>query len=99
MLAVQPLRAFLNAVKHDPEAFAIPLVACLSIIDSLWDDLASQLLVTQSSLAPLAWAINVTVWHMHCNNVRVTCHIPIVANYDLYLSCMVASLKQADEND
>jgi hypothetical protein len=46
MLAFQPLRAFLNAVKHDLEAFAIPLVACLSIIDSLWDDLTSQLLVT-----------------------------------------------------
>jgi hypothetical protein len=53
MLAFQPLQAFLNTVKHDPEAFAIPLVACLSIFDSLWDDLASQPLVTQSSLALL----------------------------------------------
>jgi hypothetical protein len=69
MSAFQPLQAFLNAMKHDPEAFAIPLVACSSIIDSLQDDLASQPLVTQSSLALLAWAINARVWHMHCNNV------------------------------
>jgi hypothetical protein len=84
-------------VKHDPEAFAIPLVARSSIIDSLQDDLAGQPLVTQSSLALLAWAINVTVWHMHCNNVGATHRITIVTNYDLYLSRMVASLKQADK--
>jgi hypothetical protein len=99
MSAFQPLQAFLNSVKHDPVAFAIPLVAHLSIFDSLWEDFAGQPFLTQSPLALLAWAINVTVWCMHCNNVRATRHTNIVANYDLYLSHVAASLKRADDND
>ncbi len=30
----QPLQAFLDAVKQNPEAFAIPLITCTSILDS-----------------------------------------------------------------
>jgi hypothetical protein len=61
MLAFQPLRAFLNAVKEDPAAFAIPLVARARIVDSLRSDFEEQRSITKSSLAPLSWAINATV--------------------------------------
>jgi hypothetical protein len=55
-LAFQPLRAFLNVVKEDPAAFAIPLVVCARIVDSLHSDFEEQQSVTKSSLAPLSWA-------------------------------------------
>jgi hypothetical protein len=54
MSVFQPLRAFLDAVKEDPAAFAIPLVARASIFDYLRDDFAAQPSVTKSSLAPLS---------------------------------------------
>jgi hypothetical protein len=54
--AFQPLCAFLNAVKEDPAAFAIPLVVCARILDSLRSDFEEQQSVTKSSLAPLSWA-------------------------------------------
>jgi hypothetical protein len=93
MLAFQPLQAFLIVVKHDPEVFAIPSVAHSRVIDSLWDDLTGQPLMTQSSRALLAWAINATVWCMHCNNVQATHHITIVANYDLYIRDLIPGIK------
>lgn len=71
----------------------------MSIVDSLRDDFANQPLVTQSSLAPLAWAINTTVWRMHCDCNRATRRVTVVANYDLYMSRVAASLKQADASN
>lgn len=99
MSAFQPLRAFLNAVKEDPAAFAIPLVSRASILDSLRDDFAGQPSVTWSSLAPLSWAINATVWWMHCDNIRATRRESIIASFDLYLSRAAASMKRAGDGD
>jgi hypothetical protein len=83
MSAFQPLRVFLNAVKHEPAAFPMPLLARSSLVDSLRDDFADQPLVTQSSLAPLAWAINATVWRMHCDCIWATRRATVVTTYDL----------------
>jgi hypothetical protein len=99
MSAFQPMRAFLDAVKEDPAAFAIPLVARASILDCLRADFAAQPSVTKSSLAPLSWAINTTVWRMHCDNIRATRRETVVASYDLYLSRAAASMKRAAEGD
>jgi hypothetical protein len=91
---------FLNAVKEDLAAFTIPLVAQASILDSLWDAFAGQPSVTRSSLAPLSWAINATVWRrMHCDNIRATRRESIIASFDLYLSRAAASMKRAGDGD
>jgi hypothetical protein len=58
----QLLLAFLDAVKHDPAAFAILLVACSSIIDSLCGNHADFPLVSILLLAPVHWANNLMVW-------------------------------------
>jgi hypothetical protein len=99
MSAFQPLRAFLDAVKEDLAAFAIPLVACTSILDCLRADFAAQPSVTKSSLAPLLWAINTTVWRMHCDNIRAARRETVIVSYDLYLSRAAASMKRAAEGD
>jgi hypothetical protein len=82
----QPLQAFLDAVKHDPGAFAIPLVACLSFLDSLRDDHVDFCWVSASSLAPVTWAINSTAWRLRNEYIQATHHDNVVTSYDLYLS-------------
>jgi hypothetical protein len=95
----QPLRAFLDAVQHDPAAFAIPLVARSSIIDSLRGDHADFPLVSSSSLAPVHWAINSTVWRMHNDYIRATCRDNVIASYDLYLSRAAQSMLRPGGHD
>jgi hypothetical protein len=95
----QPLRAFLDVVKHDPTVFAIPLVACSNIIDSLCGDHADFPLVSTSSLAPVHWAINLMVWHMHNDYICTTCRDNVMTSYNLYLSCTAQSMLHPGRND
>jgi hypothetical protein len=91
----QPLQqAFLDAVKQDPEAFAILLVACSSIIDSLCDDHTDFPQVLALLLAPVHWAINLNNDYIHA-----TCHDNVVMNYNLYLSRASQSMQHPGAND
>jgi hypothetical protein len=95
----QPLRAFLDAVQHDPAAFVIPLVARSSIIDSLCGDHADFSLVSSSSLAPVHWAISSTVWRMHDDYICATCRDNVIVSYVLYLSHAAQSMLHLGGND